>query len=277
MDFENEIDLNELSERINNLRELEDQENSPGLPDEYRNMDKLTIIKMLLASQHENEKLHAKLDKQDEEAKAREERLNVRIDELTRVNTISSESQIKLMDQLTELHHQLKQMGGQYSDLLVELKRQKDLNRQSGKEKYATTKQNVKKDDQDKDDSDDGQRGSRVRQADDFNGDPKTLKDVCNNVPQTPKEGKKPKEIREYSIDNNIAERNVRPATVKRKNSLSFASEDGIECSATYHTIVQTCRMMGVRVLKYFQSFFKTFKDGCRDFMNMLPGKLAID
>ena len=81
----------------------------------------------------------------------------------------------------------------------------------------------------------------------------------------------------EYSIDNNIAERNVRPATIERKNSLSFASEDGIECSATYHTIVQTCRMMGVRVLKYFQSFFKTFKDGCRDFMNMLPGKLAID
>ena len=39
----------------------------------------------------------------------------------------------------------------------------------------------------------------------------------------------------EYSIDNNIAERNVRPATIiERKNSLSFASEDGIECSATY-------------------------------------------
>ena len=160
MDFENEIDLNELSDRINNLRELEDQENSPELPDEYRNMDKETIIRMLLASQHENERLHARLDKQDEEAKAREERLNVRIDELTRVNTVSSESQIKLMDQLAELHNQLKQMGAQYGDLLVELKRQKDLNRQSGKEKYATTKQNVKKDDQDKDDSDDGQRGN---------------------------------------------------------------------------------------------------------------------
>lgn len=198
MDFENEIDLNELSDRINNLRELEDQENSPELPDEYRNMDKETIIRMLLASQHENERLHARLDKQDEEAKAREERLNVRIDELTRVNTISSKSQIKLMDQLAELHNQLKQMGGQYGDLLVELKRQKDLNRQSGKEKYATTKQNVKKDDQDKDDSDDGQRGNRVRQADDFNGDPKTLKDACNDVSQTQKEEKKAKEIRKY-------------------------------------------------------------------------------
>ena len=59
---------------------------------------------MLLASQNENEKLHAILDKQTEKldsrgekAKAREERLNVRIDELTSVNTRSSENQIKLI------------------------------------------------------------------------------------------------------------------------------------------------------------------------------------
>ena len=133
MDFGKDIDLNELSDRINNLRNLETQEQNSEPLNEYLNMDKLTIIKMLLASQNENEKLHARLDKQDEEAKAREERLNVRIDELTRVNTKSSESQIKLMDQLAELHRQLKQMSGQYSDLLVEIKRQRDLNRQSGK------------------------------------------------------------------------------------------------------------------------------------------------
>ena len=60
-------------------------------------MESITDIKMLLASQNENEKLHAILDKQDEEAKAREKILNVRIDELTSVNTRSSESQIKLI------------------------------------------------------------------------------------------------------------------------------------------------------------------------------------
>ena len=123
-----------------NLRDLETQEQNSEPLDEYLNLDNDTIIKMLLASQNENDKLHAildkqteKLDSQDEEAKAREEKLNVRIDELTRVNTRSSESQIKLMDQLAELHRQLKQMSGQYSDLLVEIKRQKDRNRQSGK------------------------------------------------------------------------------------------------------------------------------------------------
>ena len=42
----------------------------------------------------------------------------------------------------------------------------------------------------------------------------------------------------EYSIDNNTKERKIRPAIVECKNSLSFASEDGFECSATYHTIV---------------------------------------
>ncbi|GAA6530471.1 hypothetical protein LPYR103PRE_24440 [Segatella asaccharophila] len=81
----------------------------------------------------------------------------------------------------------------------------------------------------------------------------------------------------EYSIDNNIAERNVRPACVERKNSLSFASVEGIECSATYHTVIQTCRMMGIEVLKYFQAFFRNFDEGCRDFHEMIPGQLAID
>jgi hypothetical protein len=72
------------------------------------NMDKITIIKMLLASQDENSQLQAKLDKQNEDARLREERLNKRIDELTRLNKSGSESQIRLMDHLTEQQCQLK-------------------------------------------------------------------------------------------------------------------------------------------------------------------------
>lgn len=198
MDFGKDIDLNELSDRINNLRNLEAQEYDSEPLNEYLNMDKLTIIKMLMASQNENNKLHARLDKQDQEAKEREERLNVRIDELTRINNRSSETQIKLMDQLTELHRQLKQMGDQYSDLLVELKKQKDLNKQSRKEKYATTKQDVKKKDDDKNDSDDEQRGNRVQQSDDFNGDPETLKGVGHDINESQKKEKASKESRKY-------------------------------------------------------------------------------
>ena len=81
----------------------------------------------------------------------------------------------------------------------------------------------------------------------------------------------------EYSIDNNIAEKNVRTFIVDRKNTMTFGSEEGIDCAATYHTINQTCRMMGVKVLKYLQSFFKKFSEGCCDYAQMLPGQLAID
>jgi phage-related minor tail protein len=92
-------------------------------------MDKITIIKMLLASQDENSQLQAKLDKQNEDARLREERLNKRIDELTRLNKSGSESQIRLMDHLTEQQCQLKQMSGQYGEMLTELKKWKDRNK----------------------------------------------------------------------------------------------------------------------------------------------------
>ena len=87
MDSDNEINLDELSGRINNVRNLEARESDPGPMEEYLNMDKITIIKMLLASQNENRQLqarldrqNAKLDKQDEEARLREDRLNSCID-----------------------------------------------------------------------------------------------------------------------------------------------------------------------------------------------------
>jgi hypothetical protein len=35
--------------------------------------------------------------------------------------------------------------------------------------------------------------------------------------------------------------------------------------------------MMGIEVLKYFQAFFRKFDEGCRDFVKMIPGQLAID
>ncbi len=177
---------------------MEAQEDNPEQFDEYLNMDKETIIRMLIASQIENKKLHARLDKQDEEARAREERLNKRIDELTSINTRSSESQIKMMDQLTELHRQIKQMNEQHAELLAELKRQKDLNKQARKDKYDSTKQAVDKDNHKEDNHDEGQRGDRVQQKDDFNGDPETLKDVCQDVAHSDTAENKTKEEREY-------------------------------------------------------------------------------
>lgn len=95
---------------------------------------------MLLASQTENKKLHEKLDKQtekldkqDEETLVREERLHKRIDELTSINMRASESQNTMKDQLAELQRQLKQMDDRNAGMLIELKRQKDMNKQARK------------------------------------------------------------------------------------------------------------------------------------------------
>ena len=74
-----------------------------------------------------------KLDKQDEETRACEERLHKRIDELTSINMHASESQIIMMDQLAELKRQLKQMDDRNAEMLIELKRQKDMNKQARK------------------------------------------------------------------------------------------------------------------------------------------------
>ena len=53
---------------------------------EYLNMDKITLVKMLLATQEENRKLHDKLDKISEEAKEREAKAEARNEELMNSN-----------------------------------------------------------------------------------------------------------------------------------------------------------------------------------------------
>ena len=105
---------------------------------EYLNMDKITLVKMLLASKEENKRLHDKLDKLREEAlereakaEEREAKAEARNEELMRANRRQMEYQVKLMDQLTEMQHQLNMTSDQYANLLVELNRQKNLNKQA--------------------------------------------------------------------------------------------------------------------------------------------------
>jgi len=115
-----------LANNINMRREPEAQETTSEPVQEYLDMDKITLVKMLLASQEENRKLHDKLDKISEEAKEREAKAEARNEELMNANRRRFEYQIKLMDQLTDMQRQLKQTHDQYAELLVELKRQKD-------------------------------------------------------------------------------------------------------------------------------------------------------
>ena len=45
----------------------------------------------------------------------------------------------------------------------------------------------------------------------------------------------------DYTIDNSLAERCIRPLANERKNSLFFGSDKMARVSAAYHSIVSTC------------------------------------
>jgi transposase len=56
-----------------------------------------------------------------------------------------------------------------------------------------------------------------------------------------------------YPLDNNLAERTLRPAVIGRKNYLFFGSDDGGEAAAIWYSIIQSARANHVRVLPYLQ------------------------
>ena len=73
------------------------------------------------------------------------------------------------------------------------------------------------------------------------------------------------------TIDNTSAERAIRPFTVKRKNSLFFSSEDGIESALKYHTLIETCKNVGLNAKEYFAYVFSRLIDGRRTTKSFFP------
>lgn len=64
----------------------------------------------------------------------------------------------------------------------------------------------------------------------------------------------------EYSIDNTVAERAIRPIIVQRKNSIFFRSVQGVQNSAVYNTFIETCKQVGVSFQVYFCKLFREIK-----------------
>lgn len=58
-------------------------------------------------------------------------------------------------------------------------------------------------------------------------------------------------------LDNNVAERAVRPLAIGRKNWLFFGSEDGGESGAILLSLVQTCRGLGINPREYLEDVFR--------------------
>lgn len=58
-------------------------------------------------------------------------------------------------------------------------------------------------------------------------------------------------------LDNNVAERGIRPLTIGRKNWLFVGSEDGGKACATILSLVQTCRNLGINPQEYLEDVLR--------------------
>ena len=60
-------------------------------------------------------------------------------------------------------------------------------------------------------------------------------------------------------LDNNIAERALRPLAIGRKNWLFFGSVEGGEAAAVLLSLVQTCRGLEINPREYLEDLFRRF------------------
>ena len=80
----------------------------------------------------------------------------------------------------------------------------------------------------------------------------------------------------DYTIDNSLAERCIRPLANERKNSLFFGSDKMARISAAYHSIVSTCKLQGYSILEYLKKFFEEIVAGNRDYGKLMPSTIGI-
>jgi len=60
-------------------------------------------------------------------------------------------------------------------------------------------------------------------------------------------------------LDNNVAERAIRPLAIGRKNWLFFGSTEGGKSAAVLLSLVQTCRALGINPQEYLEDIFRRF------------------
>ena len=58
-------------------------------------------------------------------------------------------------------------------------------------------------------------------------------------------------------LDNNVAERAIRPLAIGRKNWLFFGSVEGGEAGAVILSLVQTCRGLGINPMEYLEDVMR--------------------
>lgn len=79
-----------------------------------------------------------------------------------------------------------------------------------------------------------------------------------------------------YTIDNMVAERAIRPFTVKRKGSMFYSSEKGIKNAMIFHTLIETCKRCGIMVKDYLTYVLSELNRGNKDYASLIPSAVAL-
>ena len=79
-----------------------------------------------------------------------------------------------------------------------------------------------------------------------------------------------------YTIDNTVAERAIRPFTVKRKGSMFFSSEKGVENAMIFHTLIETCKQTGLMVKDYLTYVLSELNRGNKDYASLIPSAVVL-
>ena len=77
-------------------------------------------------------------------------------------------------------------------------------------------------------------------------------------------------------IDNNAAERAIRPFTNLRKSFGGFSSEGGALTASRYLTVVETCKLIKKAPQEMLHNFFDMIVEGRRDYENMSQEILCV-
>ena len=81
----------------------------------------------------------------------------------------------------------------------------------------------------------------------------------------------------ELPIDNNAAERSIRPLVIGRKNYLFLGSEDGGKWAAVCYSLMESCRLLNIDPRDYLIKSTQAIHDGRTDYTNLTPKKLMSD
>ena len=76
----------------------------------------------------------------------------------------------------------------------------------------------------------------------------------------------------DYSIDNSIAERAVRPYTVFRNGTMFHGSERGVENTRFFYSLIETGKARGLNVKNYLVSMIREILHGNTDYKGILQG-----